>query len=238
MIVSESPPASDVDVGKDAGQVDDGRQGVFLNADVRQRIRHGRRIIDRRDGDRHLGEIRVFGAVGRPIGEAVLAVPIGGRLIGERAVGQQRQRAMLGRFHLDRRKHLAAAVVVAQDPRGRNLKRAVLGDLVGVGRRNQRVADRRNRDRDRGRVRGGALVVGDLIREAVAPVEALRRRVGDRAIDVGHRRAVGRICDDRDAADVQRLIAVHVGVVGQHVDHRRARPRRCPPCRRWPPGRR
>src|SRR5207245_1653426 len=78
-----------VDVGARQG---DGLGGVLVGAD---RLGAGhRRVVDRVDGDVDRRRVRVRAAVVGLVGERVGAVVVGGRGVGERAIGVHRGSAM------------------------------------------------------------------------------------------------------------------------------------------------
>ena len=134
--------ALDVVAGQ-IGKQDGARAAVLGDA--------GERIVGRRRGVVHLGDGEVDrhgvarrGAVERVIGEAVGAVEVAVRRIGERAVGIQRKQRRIGRTDVEHRRDGAAvdvAVVAEHAGRG-HAQRAVLGDRIAVtGRDRSHVGD-------------------------------------------------------------------------------------------------
>ena len=136
-----------------------------------------------RDGDRGgLGDA----ARGDRVGEAVGAVEVGVRRVGDGAVAVVDDRAVgaLGDAGDDRR---ALEVVVGQHVGG---DRGVLGRRVAVG---DDVVDRGDGDVDRGGL--GDAARGDRVGEAVGAVEVGVGRVGDGAVAIVDDRAVGALGD-------------------------------------------
>src|SRR5207302_964450 len=126
----------------------------------------GGSVIDEVDSDRHRGRVAVGGAVGHLVGEAVAAVEVGGRHVGERAVVREGELAVRGAVDEGGRQRVAVHIgVVVQDAElDRHGEGRVLGRGVPVRGRHGSIIHRVNGDGD-----------GDLVAEGGAVV----RRVGE-----------------------------------------------------------
>lgn len=142
------------------------------------------------DVDRHVGRRAGRGSVARRIREAVGADKSGVRCIGERAVGIQTERAVgrRGRHAGHERISLVAVVVGQHAAIDGHRQRMVVEHGVTVRRGHRRSVIHRQRHGGR---RAGRAPFQRLIGEAVAPREAGRRRVAERAVGVQGQRAVG-----------------------------------------------
>ena len=169
-----------------------------------------RRVVHRRDVDRDGARVGQTARVLHDIGDGVRPVVVRIRRVGDGPVRVHRDRAMLGRRSALVGQRIAVRVgVVGQRVEG---DRLVLGRGDRVIDRHRRVVDAADVDGDRGHIRA-AVAVAHRVGEAVGAVEVGIRRVDDLARD-DLDRAVGRRGQARDG----ERIAVHVGVIGQHVD--------------------
>ncbi|GJD54049.1 hypothetical protein OPKNFCMD_6829 [Methylobacterium crusticola] len=209
-----------VDVGEIGGGVEADRLPVGAHP-VRQGRRRHRRVVGRRhgDGDVVLGEPPA--PVGDDVAEAVGAVEIGRRLVGEGAVrvdrhGAARRRRAAGRVG-DR-----VAVGIEGGRQGGGQRRILAGGVGGI-RCDRRVVDRGDKAGDRG-ARRAALAVRDGVGERDRAVDVGARHEGQGAVGVErdaaacHRdRAAGHDADAVDGRDRQR-VTVAVAVVPQNRD--------------------
>jgi hypothetical protein len=175
-----------------------GDVGVFVAG--RGRRRRCRQVVDVGDGQRDRRGRRQR-AVGDRVAEAVAAVEVRRRRVGEGAVRRERDRAALRRGERARDRRDAVAVDVEVGARagvvGEDVAAdgRVLGGGVAVGDRRRGVVHRRDGDHLVGRRAGAAVVVGDGERDR------------DRAVEVrgGREDEVGRLgCRDRRARDDRR----------------------------------
>ena len=182
--------------------VGDRRDGVIDR--VRGVVDRGHRDADRRGGATPL-------AVGEAVGEAVGAVEVGVRRIGEGAVGIGDNGAIGGPGRDRGAEGIAVGVLVVGQHVDGNRRILVGGRRIvpGDGRRIRRL----HRDADRG---GSAppLAVRDAVGEAVGARKTGIGRVGEGAAGIECDAAVGRPGDQRWA----ERVAVDIAVVGQHDD--------------------
>src|SRR5207248_914330 len=140
-----------------------------------------RRVVHRVDCDRHRRRGEAAVAVADGVGEVVGAVEVGGRGVGERAVGVDGDGAVSGRGQGGDGECVAVHVgVVGQHVHGGGGVLVRRGAVVAGDRR---VVDRVDRDPDGGRGEA-AVTVADGVGEAVGAVEVRGRGVGDRAVGV------------------------------------------------------
>ena len=171
-------------------------------------------VVDRGDHDGHGRGVGVVCPVGDLVGEAVGAVDVRLRRVGEAAVRVERERAVCRAAHQSSRQRSAFDVgVVAQHAWRRDDERLVFGGGVRVGERHRRVVHGIDRDRHGRDIRVGRSVVR-CVRKAVAAVRVRGRRITEAPVRIQRHSAVRRIPDQMRS---QRRAAVGVGVVGQHV---------------------
>src|SRR5262249_27668628 len=138
-----------------------------------------RRVVDRRDGEDHAGKAAGRGAVCGPVGEAVGAVEVEVRRVGERTVGVQGQRAAAGAAHEDGPEGIAVHIgVVGEHSGGGDDQHRVLGGAVSVAGGCRGIVHRGDGDADRGDVAVHGAVVGP-VRKAVRAVIVRGRAVGE-----------------------------------------------------------
>ncbi len=151
-------------------------------------------------------------AVADGIADGVAAVIVGGRRVGQRAVGIDHHRTVPGRRRRHRQRVAVHIAVVHQHVDGH---RGVFQRGRRIIDRHRCVIDRRDGHRHRTR-RAGSQSVTDLIGNGVGAIVVGRRGVGQRAVGVDHHRAVPGAGRRHGQG-----IAVRVGIVRQHVDGNR-----------------
>ena len=194
------------------------QHGVFIRA-VAVVDRH-RRVVHGVNRNRHRRDVRVEAAVVRLVGKAVGSVVVGGRRVGEAAVGVQRQRAMRRTGHQNGGDRCAVDIaVVAEHARRGHRQRGVLRSGVAVVDCDRRIVHGVDRHRHCRDVRIESGVVR-LVGETVRPVVVRRGRVGEGAVGVQRQRAVRRAAHQ----DRGQRVAVDVGVVSEHTGRRYRQP--------------
>ena len=174
-----------------------------------------RRLVDGH-GDTGGGGAAI--AVGDGVGEAVGAVEVGVRGIGEGAVAVVHHGAVGPLREAGDGQAVAVEVaVVGEQAGGADDQGRVLVGRRAVVRRHGGVVDRVDGHGDAGGG-GAAIAVGDGVGEAVGAVEVGVRGIGEGAVAVVHHGAVGAL---GDRGHDQR-IAVGIAVVGQDCDRDRS----------------
>src|SRR5262245_5203938 len=154
-------------VGEDAWGTD--VQGGVFGSAVAVVDRH-RCVVDAGDRDHDGGDAGVGLAVVGVVSEAVGAVVVGRRGVGEAAVAVQAQAAVRGLAHQHRVQGIAIRIaVVGQHAGGGYVQSGVFGRAVAVVDRHRCVVDAGDGDHDGGDAGVGLTVVG-LVSEAVGDV--------------------------------------------------------------------
>ena len=149
-------------------------------------------VVHGAHGDGCGGRVAAGGAVVGLVGEGIGAVPVGGRRVGEGAIGIQRQRAVAGVGNLHRRARVALGVgVVGQYARRRHGERGILVGAVGVVAGHGRPVGNRHD--------------GGVDREARGPDAAPR----DRDVRRGGQIELDRLAIDRGSAYVHHQEEIH-----------------------------
>src|ERR1019366_9392139 len=162
------------------------------------------------DGDR--GEIAVGGAVVCAVGERVAAVVVGGREVGEAAIGVEIQHSMTDVTHENRSQRVAVHIRVVGENAGRsgNNERHVFERGVSVVLGDGRVIHGNDDDRHFAGGRSGAIENGVVENHRAVEI------CGGRENDVGAADDGGAVsggsCGDGQGQ------AVWIVVVGQHID--------------------
>ena len=208
------------------------RQAVAVHVAVVQQHRHhhrgilgrgdgihhrDRRVVHRRHRQRHRRRRDPAAAVRDLVGEAVGAVVVGIRRVGEGPVGVEHQRAMRRAGQQHRAQRVAVRVaVVAQHPGRGHRQHPVLGHRIGI-RPRDRLAVERGIDRH-GHGCGGhpAVPVRNSVGKAVGAAETGIRCIGEDAVPGACNRAGGPL---REAGDRHR-VAIRIEIVSKHRDPR------------------
>ena len=201
--------AVNVGVNTGAGVIDQdvARDGRILGHRIAV-IGRDRRVVDGFDRQADGGDVAISRAVVDLVGEAVGAEVVEVWLVGEGAVGVERQHAMRRARYQRRGQRIAVDVAVVALGAAQNRREGqgcIFVGRVAIVDRHRRVFDGVDRDRDRLQ-RHATVAVAELDDKAIGPVVVGSWRVG-----------IGAICVDSDRAMRRRRVDGEGDGVAIHV---------------------